>query len=138
MHRVNLFGIRIRNKPVLNRSGTLCLLFAIAGLPAYAQSLSDFSITGKSIPALRREEMTAKTEPLALLSPRLYSPIIASASQSQLAVGRYHAAMASRAFDPKDLAFFCRIEFKLEKKVRFPIKVRLGEVQYVEQLEGKY
>lgn len=42
-----------------------------------------------------------------------------------------------RAFSPGDLAFFCRLEFKLEKTVRFPVKIRLGEVQYVDQLEGK-
>lgn len=138
MHRVNLFGIRIRNKPVLNRYGILCLLCALSWLPAYAQSLLDFSIAGKSIPTLRREEITASTQLFTLISPRLYSPIIPTTGQSQFAGGRYHTAMASRAFDSKDLAFFCRIEFKLEKKVRFPIKVRLGEVQYVEQLEGKY
>jgi len=46
------------------------------------------------------------------------------------------AAMV-RAFSPNDLAFFCRLEFKLEKTVRFPVKIRLGEVQYVDQLEGK-
>ena len=36
-----------------------------------------------------------------------------------------------------DLAFFCKIEVKMEKAVRFPIKFRLGDVQYVDRLEGK-
>ncbi len=37
-----------------------------------------------------------------------------------------------------NLAFFCRMEVKLENAVNFPIKFRLGDVQYVDRLEGKY
>lgn len=37
----------------------------------------------------------------------------------------------------KDLAFFCKVEVKLEQAVRFPIKFRLGSVDYVDRLEGK-
>ena len=36
-----------------------------------------------------------------------------------------------------ELAFFCRVEVELEKKVKFPVKFRLGDVNYVDQLEGK-
>jgi hypothetical protein len=38
----------------------------------------------------------------------------------------------------KDLPMFCKWEVKLEKAATFPVKFRLGEVQYVEHLEGKY
>jgi hypothetical protein len=37
----------------------------------------------------------------------------------------------------KNLAFFCKVEVKLEKAARFPVKFRLGDVNYVDQLEGK-
>jgi len=37
----------------------------------------------------------------------------------------------------KDLAFFCRIEVQLENTVKFPVKFRLGSVDYVDYLEGK-
>ncbi len=37
-----------------------------------------------------------------------------------------------------DLGFFCKIELQLEQKAKLPIKFRLGEVQYVERMEGKY
>ncbi|GEM_PF-4266582 len=36
-----------------------------------------------------------------------------------------------------DLAFFCKLEVNMEKATRFPIKFRLGDVRYVDQLEGK-
>lgn len=41
------------------------------------------------------------------------------------------------AFSPTDLAFFCRLEYKMEKALKFPVRIRLGEVQYVEEMEGK-
>lgn len=43
-----------------------------------------------------------------------------------------------QAWSYTDLAFFCRLEVKLEKAAKLPIKFRLGEVQYVENMEGKY
>ncbi len=36
-----------------------------------------------------------------------------------------------------DLAFFCKIEVQLENAVKFPVKFRLGSVDYVDYLEGK-
>lgn len=41
------------------------------------------------------------------------------------------------AYSYDKLAFFCKIEVKLEKQAKLPIKVRLGEVNYTERLEGK-
>jgi len=38
----------------------------------------------------------------------------------------------------KKLPFFCDLELKLEAAAKMPIKIRLGEVQQVERLEGKY
>ena len=43
-----------------------------------------------------------------------------------------------KVYSYKDLAMFCKLEVQLEQTMKFPIKVRLGEVQYVERMEGKY
>lgn len=37
----------------------------------------------------------------------------------------------------KNLGIFCKWEVQLEKKARIPVRFRLGEVQYVDRLEGK-
>jgi len=42
-----------------------------------------------------------------------------------------------KAYSYEDLAVFCKLEVKLEETFRFPVKIRLGEVNYVEMLEGK-
>jgi len=42
-----------------------------------------------------------------------------------------------KAYCYEDLAIFCKLEVQLEKTFKFPIKIRLGEVNYVEMLEGK-
>lgn len=36
-----------------------------------------------------------------------------------------------------DLALFCKLEVQMEKAVKFPLKLRLGETQQVERMEGK-
>ncbi|MEZ4984210.1 MAG: hypothetical protein R2795_04100 [Saprospiraceae bacterium] len=36
-----------------------------------------------------------------------------------------------------ELAFFCRVEVKMEKAARIPVLFRLGDVPYVDKLEGK-
>ncbi len=42
-----------------------------------------------------------------------------------------------KAYSYEDLAVFCKLEVQLEKTLKFPVKIRLGEVNYVEMLEGK-
>ncbi len=34
-------------------------------------------------------------------------------------------------------AFFCKLEYRLQKKAGFPIRFRLGEVNYQMRMEGK-
>ena len=48
-----------------------------------------------------------------------------------------YQAPIPQAWCYQELAFFCRIEVKMERAARFPIKFRLGDVQYVDQLERK-
>jgi hypothetical protein len=48
-----------------------------------------------------------------------------------------HPGAAPVVYDFHALAFFCKMEVKLEKAVSFPIKFRLGDVQYVDRMEGK-
>ncbi len=41
-------------------------------------------------------------------------------------------------FNIEALPFFCKIEYKMGLNQKVPIKFRLGDVQYVDQLEGKH
>jgi hypothetical protein len=40
-------------------------------------------------------------------------------------------------FNVETLPFFCKIEHKMGLNQKMPIKFRLGDVQYVDELEGK-
>ena len=41
-------------------------------------------------------------------------------------------------FSVETLPFFCKIEYKMGLNNKLPIKFRLGDVQYVNELEGKH
>ena len=41
------------------------------------------------------------------------------------------------AFSVDNLPFFCKLEYKMGVEKKYPLKIRLGDVQYVDQLEGK-
>jgi len=51
---------------------------------------------------------------------------------------RYPVPALPVVYSVNNLPFFCKWEVKMEKAAAFPVKFRLGEVQYVEHLEGKY
>ncbi len=41
-------------------------------------------------------------------------------------------------YNVNHLAFFCRLEVHLEKATKIPVRFRLGDVQQVDYLEGKF
>lgn len=43
-----------------------------------------------------------------------------------------------QAYCYNELAFFCKLEVKIEKKINFPFKFRLGTVDHTDYLEGKF
>ena len=53
-------------------------------------------------------------------------------------VASYSSNTFTRKNTSQELAFFCRIEEKIELKSSIPVRFRLGEVQAVDQKEGKW
>jgi hypothetical protein len=81
--------------------------------------------------------VTVHSAPL-FTAPGLFA--IKSTAISGLTTGS--AALAAPApyrnrYSVASLPFFCKLEVHLERAVKIPIKFRLGDVQYVDRLEGK-
>ncbi len=98
-------------------------------------------ISGKSLLELRRQtDLPLSNLPLAA-SGYLSKATAGPPSLEQVFLPSYawpqYPGNTPLVYSFRDLAFFCRLEVRMEKAVGFPVKFRLGDVQYVEQLEGK-
>ncbi len=102
------------------------------------QGQGDFRITGKSLSELQHSiDLPLK---LASLPPTLLQlfPHLPTETHPPLATSLLlHPGKQPAAYSYDLLGLFCKFEVQLEKATRFPIKFRLGEVQYTEGLEGK-
>ncbi len=107
-------------------------IFCFSLLSHVAPGQADYTISGKSIAALNSAPTTVLKVNPGFLSLPLYA--MTSTKQQPPSLSQQFLA----PYDVKDIAFFCRLEVKLEKKIGLPFKFRLGEVQYTERMEGKY
>lgn len=107
----------------------LSITFLLIALIGNAQ------ISGKSIPELRRE--AAPTFQYSNIPAFQYSfpPILRFSSFKYDKIDSKPSVPIIYSYH--ELAFFCKVEVKLEKAVKLPIKFRLGDVDYVDWLEGK-
>jgi len=92
---------------------------------------NDWRIAGKSIPQLRQNPKPTPTL-------HFWNQIsLAAVSEKQKSQMLASPATFPQWYSENHLPFFCKMEVKMEKAFKFPVKVRLGEVQYVEKMEGK-
>ena len=92
-------------------------------------------IVGKSVYELRTEIY----EPApALAIPHLLFPATQNTSIPDLRTfSTDRSYQAPAAYRYQDLAFFCRLEVRMEQASKMPVRFRLGTVDYVDYLEGK-
>lgn len=91
---------------------------------------------GNAAPGLRLPSDTARPGPIFFSLP---APLTSSGNRLASAApdGPAKAPDMPRAYSYEKLGAFCKWEVQLEKAARMPVKFRLGEVQYVERMEGK-
>lgn len=114
------------------------IFFTTAGLMSIEANGQVF-ISGHSLPELNRAE--TQTMPIPLLRAgfqQRYFLTSLPAKEPMPSFLQPTQPKIPQTWSYQDLAFFCRLEVKMEKAANIPIKFRLGEVQYVENMEGKY
>ena len=119
-----------RNFDLLRKSTLLFLLsgmFSVAGFAQIGVQTAGFSFVEKKPASIVPQvslNSSSSTQPI---------PSIPNA-----AADLKNRMTSTKAYNYCDhLAFFCRIEVKLEKKVDIPLRLRLGTVDYVDRLEQK-
>jgi hypothetical protein len=107
----------------------ICSVLLLIGFSANAQ------ISGKSIPELR-QAAAAPFQPS--IVPAFHYSNFPLLQLSKLKPNFPHSnPTVPIVYSYNNLAFFCKIEVKMEKAAKLPIKFRLGDVDYVDRLEGK-
>lgn len=115
----------------------IIVLLLYTPLLSQAQQLT---IAGHSLPELR-ESQIIPSQNHSLSQQILFLQLATTTERAGLPLEKAMLEGPSqqpRAWSYQDLAFFCKLEVKLEKATNLPIKFRLGEVQYAENREGKY
>ena len=99
-------------------------LFSQEGIKLSGQSLTSYAhlLTQPSSQSLFAGNLSLPLLKKASVSAKKSTPININSQKMPL------------AYAYKDLALFCKIEVKLEKVVKMPIKFRLGSVDYVDWL----
>ncbi len=127
-----------RQKP--HRQSRAYLLLCVCWLctTALIAQTSDKSMPELRLKPIDLQSITLGQQHLLLLVAKPVFPVMASYVPPALS-----GAMLQRRTDIPNLhryehlPIFCKIEVKMEQAVRFPVKIRLGEVEYVDRLEGK-
>ncbi|MBX2870679.1 MAG: hypothetical protein KTR30_01225 [Saprospiraceae bacterium] len=115
------------------------IVLLLLSVPFLSQA-QPWSIAGHSLPELRQSQNLPPSTPS--ISPSIkFLQLITNSEPTGLSLQEimlHTPSQQPRAWSYQDLAFFCKLEVKLEKATKLPIKFRLGEVQYAENREGKY
>lgn len=123
-----------RRKRNMNK---LLLIIIIVGCTTFYTQAQDYSIAGKSLSQLKSLGERHLTTPHILLT----LPSQASFSVNSPKVPRSYPLLAEQKLriyrGEAPTAFFCKLEYRLQKKAGFPIRFRLGEVNYQMRMEGK-
>ncbi|MCG8329241.1 MAG: hypothetical protein MI974_16215 [Chitinophagales bacterium] len=113
----------------------LLALFWLASL-ADGNAQSYTPIEGKSIMSLRYEKPYQKANSLKtkVFTRSLLTPFPVEENDFDSFT---KTLTVPSAYKYDELGIFCKWEVQMEKAAKIPVKFRLGEVQYVERMEGK-
>lgn len=111
----------------------LTLFIPSVFFPLMAQLPSRISIINKSIPELLKDGTTN-----VYFTTVSFSSNFALNSSHKQMLNAHSKPSPFNGVSARPLALFCRIEVFLEKKNGIPIKFRLGDIDKVDQLEGKF
>ncbi|MEM8523906.1 MAG: hypothetical protein AAGG68_04645 [Bacteroidota bacterium] len=98
------------------------------------QAQNTYQISGKSLLELKQEQDFQSD--ITFSKIQFHSPTFNTDTPVSL-TQKIQALSLSETYW-EELGFFCKMEIKMEQKARFPVKFRLGTVDYVDRLEGKY
>ena len=128
-----MVGVKRQNIKMWISSFVLLFLFN-----GFLSAQNSYTIIGKSLIELRQEKID---KPIFSLSQSLAKPSLSIQKSPSIPFTKRNASLsyqAPKVYQYQDLAFFCRLEVKMDRASKMPVRFRLGSVDYVNRLEGKY
>ncbi|MEL6660063.1 MAG: hypothetical protein AAFY48_07790 [Bacteroidota bacterium] len=130
------------NINIKNKIGPIFLVLLLTQSFINAQSQASFSVDEQRVLAVSTSPIRYFSFTQSLNNWKLALPRIAPSS-SEVAppplLSNFQSTQSTLpAYNVDHLAFFCRLEVHLEKATKIPVRFRLGDVQQVDYLEGKF
>jgi hypothetical protein len=108
-------------------------------------TLTTAQTVGLTIDKLKTPVLTSRGTPQYMASSdipkigkRVFLTNLGSKSVDNQCVSAEKPKQIPSIFSVETLPFFCKIEYKMGLNKKLPVKFRLGDVQYVDELEGKH
>jgi hypothetical protein len=110
---------------------SILILFCLLHL----SHLSTAQAVGLSLNNVKKANLSVGLPPQ---YPSVFLPQNALNTYQNPAISVKKPTQVPSAFSVEALPFFCKIEYKMGLNKKLPVKFRLGDVQYVDELEGKH
>jgi hypothetical protein len=123
------FAFKILNKMAIVKTVFTAFLLLIFSTLATAQTV------GLTIDKLKTPVLTSRGTPQ---YKRVFLTSLGSKDVDNQGVSFNKPKQIPSIFSVEALPFFCKIEYKMGLNKKLPVKFRLGDVQYVDELEGKH
>ena len=139
MPPLSSFGARGKEKAIPKSTKPVAVKYLLLLALALQYSIANGQTlnAGNAAPGLRLPADTAQAGTTFYHLPSLSAMPAGHIPEPSVRQRMLTAPPMPAAWSYEKLGAFCKWEVQMEKAARMPVKVRLGEVQYVERMEGK-
>ncbi len=100
-----------------------------------------FCVHASGLYAQRGQILWTPQEILKKFSPRVLKPVLFKQYKTEVPFWLYFSSkqkILPRNFYTQTMGAICKMELKMQKQIKFPLFIRMGNKDYADALEGKH